>query len=82
MAHGGFVMRSGVTGINGETRQMIEYSLKLGSNPEFTASVLVCCARAAYRMNAAGLTGAKTIFDIPPASLSPKSGEELRRTLL
>ncbi|MBE6995524.1 MAG: diaminopimelate dehydrogenase [Ruminococcaceae bacterium] len=82
MAHGGFVMRSGVTGVNGETRQMIEYSLKLGSNPEFTASVLVCCARAAYRMNAAGLTGAKTIFDIPPAYLSAKSGEELRRTLL
>ena len=82
MAHGGFVMRSGVTGVNGETSQMIEYSLKLGSNPEFTASVLVCCARAAYRMNAAGWTGAKTIFDIPPACLSAKSGEELRRTLL
>jgi len=80
--HGGFVMRSGVTGENGETKQMIEYSLKLGSNPEFTASVLVCCARAVYRMNSNGFTGAKTILDIPPAYLSPKSGEELRKTLL
>ena len=80
--HGGFVMRSGVTGENGETKQMIEYSLKLGSNPEFTASVLVCCARAVYRMNTNGFIGAKTIFDVPPAYLSPKSGEELRKTLL
>ena len=80
--HGGFVMRSGVTGVNGETRHMIEYSLKLDSNPEFTSSVLVCCARAVYKMNQSGFTGAKTIFDIPPAYLSPKSGEELRRTLL
>ena len=63
MPHGGFVMRSGITGENGGTRQMIEYSLKLESNPEFTASVLVCCARAVYKMNAAGYTGAKTIFD-------------------
>jgi len=80
--HGGFVMRSGVTGENGETKQMIEYSLKLGSNPEFTSSVLVCCARAVFRMNREGSAGAKTIFDIPPAYLSPKSGEELRKTLL
>jgi len=80
--HGGFVMRSGFTGANGETKQMIEYSLKLGSNPEFTSSVLVCCARAVYKMQANGMTGAKTIFDIPPAYFSPKSGEELRRTLL
>lgn len=80
--HGGFVMRSGVTGEHGETKQMIEYSLKLGSNPEFTASVLVCCARAAYRLNKEGAKGAKTIFDIPPAYLSPKSGAELRKTLL
>ena len=80
--HGGFVMRSGVTGEHGETRQMIEYSLKLGSNPEFTASVLVCCARAVYKLNVNGCVGAKTIFDVPPAYLSPKSGEELRRTLL
>ena len=80
--HGGFVMRSGVTGEHGETRQMIEYSLKLGSNPEFTASVLACCARAVYRMNQNGFTGCKTIFDVPPAYLSPKSGAELRKTLL
>ena len=80
--HGGFVMRSGVTGEHGETRQMIEYSLKLGSNPEFTASVLVCCARAVYRMNQNGFTGCKTIFDVPPAYLSPKSGAELRKELL
>ena len=80
--HGGFVMRSGVTGEHGETRQMIEYSLKLGSNPEFTASVLACCARAVYRMNQNGFTGCKTIFDVPPAYLSPKSGAELRKELL
>ena len=80
--HGGFVMRSGVTGEHGETRQMIEYSLKLGSNPEFTASVLACCARAVYRMNQNGFTGCKTIFDVPPAYLSPKSGAELRKALL
>jgi len=80
--HGGFVMRSGVTGEHGETKQMIEYSLKLGSNPEFTSSVLVCCARAVYRMNVAGMTGCKTIFDVPPAFLSPKSGAELRKELL
>ena len=82
MPHGGFVVRSGATGANGETSQMIEYSLKLGSNPEFTASVLVCCARAVYRMNQEGQSGAKTIFDVPPAYLSPKSGEELRKNLL
>ena len=75
-------MRSGVTGEHGETKQMIEYSLKLGSNPEFTSSVLVCCARAVYRMNQAGQTGCKTIFDVPPAYLSPQSGAELRKALL
>ena len=80
--HGGFVLRTGVTGEHGETRQMIEYSLKLGSNPEFTASVLVCCARAVARMAREGMHGCKTIFDVPPAYLSDKSGEELRRTLL
>lgn len=80
--HGGFVMRSGSTGENGETKQMIEYSLKLGSNPEFTASVLVCCARAVYRMSSEGQSGAKTIFDVPPAYFSPKSGDILRKTLL
>ena len=80
--HGGFVMRSGVTGANGETKHMIEYSLKLDSNPEFTASVIVCYARAAYKMNKAGCSGAKTVFDVPPAYLSPKSGAELRKELL
>ena len=79
MPHGGFVMRSGVTGA---TRQLMEFSLKLDSNPEFTSSVLVCCARAAYRLKQEGFSGAKTIFDVPIAYLSPKSGEELRRTLL
>lgn len=82
MPHGGFVMRSGQTGLNGENRQMIEYSLHLDSNPEFTANVLVCCARAAYRMNARGDSGAKTLFDVAPADLSIQTGEELRRLLL
>ena len=80
--HGGFVIRSGKTGLNRENSHVIEYSLKLDSNPEFTSSVLVAFARAAFRMNAEGQTGCKTIFDIPPALLSPKSGEELRKTLL
>ncbi|MBQ9931313.1 MAG: diaminopimelate dehydrogenase [Firmicutes bacterium] len=80
--HGGFVIRSGVTGKAGETKQMIEYSLKLESNPEFTSSVLVCCARAVARMNREGFIGAKTIFDVPPAYLSAKSGAELRKALL
>ena len=82
MPHGGFVMRSGATGADGQTRQMIEYSLSLGSNPEFTASVLVCCARAAARMNRMGMTGAVTIFDAAPAWFSPKDGAELRKELL
>lgn len=82
IAHGGFVMRSGVTGEKGETKQMIEYSLKLGSNPEFTASVIVCYARAVYKMNKDGIVGAKTVFDVAPSYLSPKSGEELRKELL
>lgn len=80
--HGGFVLRSGVTGVNGETPHVLEYSIKLGSNPEFTASVLVAYARAAMRIVAHGGKGAYTIFDIPPAWLSPKSGEELRATML
>jgi len=78
--HGGFVIRSGKTG-NGNTH-IIEYSLKLDSNPEFTASVLVACARAAVRMNADGMTGAKTVFDIAPSYLSMKSDEELRKEML
>ena len=80
--HGGFVIRTGVSGVNGETKQKIEYSLDLGSNPEFTSSVIVCYARAAARMAKEGFTGCKTVFDVPPAYLSSKSGEELRKTLL
>ncbi len=80
--HGGFVIRSGKTGLEGENRHLIEYSLKLDSNPQFTASVIVACARAAYRLHAEGATGCKTMLDLPPSYLSPLSGEELRRTLL
>lgn len=80
--HGGFVIRSGVTGEKGETKQLIEYSLTLGSNPEFTASVIACFSRAVYKMAKEGITGAKTVFDVAPAYLSPKSGEELRKELL
>jgi len=80
--HGGFVIRSGKTGADREHTHIIEYSLKLDSNPEFTASVIVACARAAHRLAQEGLTGCKTIFDLPPSYLSPKSGEELRATLL
>ncbi len=80
--HGGFVIRSGKTGADLEHNHIIEYSLKLDSNPEFTASVLVCFARAAARMNAEGMTGCKTVFDVPPAYLSSKSGAELRKNLL
>ncbi|HIR93226.1 MAG TPA: diaminopimelate dehydrogenase [Candidatus Egerieimonas intestinavium] len=78
MPHGGFVMRSGKTGDGENTDQMIEFSLKLGSNPEFTSSVLVAYARAAYRMKKEGQSGCKTVFDIAPAYLSPASPEELR----
>ena len=80
MPHGGFVIRSGKTGEN--NREVMEFSLKLDSNPEFTASVLVCYARAVYRLAKQGQTGAVTAFDIAPARLSPKSPEELRATLL
>lgn len=80
--HGGFVFRTGKTGVNGENNHVIEYNLKLDSNPEFTSSVLVAYARAAYRMNKEGQSGCKTVFDIPPAYLSPKSAEELRKTML
>lgn len=82
IAHGGFVIRSGKTGFDGEHRHVIEYSLKLDSNPEFTSSVLVAYARAAVRLHAEGAKGAKTVLDIPPAYLSAKSGEELRASLL
>ena len=81
-SHGGFVIRSGKTGIESENSNIMEYSLKLESNPEFTASVLVAYARAAWRLNQEGQSGAKTVFDIPPAYLSPKSGAELRSELL
>ena len=80
--HGGFVIRSGKTGLNRENSHIIEYSLKLDSNPEFTSSVIVAYARAAARMKKEGMVGCKTVFDIPPAYLSPKSGEELRKTML
>lgn len=80
--HGGFVIRSGKTGKDGEHTHIVEYSLKLDSNPEFTASVIIAYARAAYRMQTAGDFGCKTVFDIAPALLSPKSGDELRRELL
>lgn len=80
--HGGFVLRSGVTGMNREHKHLIEYSLKLDSNPEFTASVITAYVRAAYRMNQNGMSGCKTVFDIPPAYLCRQSGEELRKHLL
>ncbi|MBE6904144.1 MAG: diaminopimelate dehydrogenase [Ruminococcaceae bacterium] len=82
LPHGGVVIRSGKTGLNKENTNIIEYSLKLDSNPEFTASVLVSYARAAYRMNKEGLFGCKTVFDVAPAYLSPLSPEELRKKLL
>ena len=81
MPHGGFVIRSGETGVVGN-KHIIEYSLRLDSNPVFTASVLVCYARAAYRLSQAGECGAKTVFDIAPAMLSQKTPEELRAKLL
>ena len=80
--HGGFVIRTGKTGKELEHNHVIEYSLKLDSNPEFTASVIVAYARAVSRLCAEGVTGCKTVFDIPPAYLSPKSREELIATLL
>ena len=80
--HGGFVIRSGKTGLNKEHNHIIEYSLKLDSNPEFTASVLVAYARAVYRMKQEGMKGCKTVFDVAPAYLSPMSAEELRAHLL
>ncbi len=82
LPHGGCVLRTGNTGIHKEHSHVIEYSLKLDSNPEFTGSVIAAYARAAYRMNQEGQTGAKTVFDIAPAYLSAKSGDELRAHLL
>ena len=80
--HGGFVLRSGKTGWNGENSHLIEYSLKLDSNPEFTSCVLAAYARAAYRLSREGVSGCRTVFDIAPAYLSEKSGEELRKMML
>lgn len=81
MPHGGFVIRSGETGCEGN-KHVIEYSLKLDSNPEFTASVLICYARAAYRLSKAGESGARSVFDIAPGLLSQKTAEELRAQML
>ena len=80
--HGGSVIRTGKTGWNGENKHVIEYSLKLDSNPEFTASVLVAFARAMNRMHSRGVTGCKTVFDVAPADLSPLAPEELRAKML
>ena len=80
--HGGFVLRTGKTGLNGEHDHVIEYSLKLDSNPEFTSCVLTAYARAAYRMNQEGQKGCKTVFDVAPAYLSTLTPEEMRSTLL
>ena len=82
LPHGGCVIRTGVTGMEKEHGHVIEYSLKLDSNPEFTGSVITAYARAVCRMNQEGMNGCKTVFDIAPAYLSSKSGEELRAHLL
>ncbi len=82
LPHGGFVIRSGVTGLEKENKHIIEYKLQLDSNPEFTGSVLTAYARAAYKLSKEGVSGCKTVFDIAPAYLSAKSAEELRGHLL
>ena len=82
LPHGGQVIRCGSTGLDGTHRHVMEFSLKLDSNPEFTASVLVACARAAVRMNSRQIFGCKTLFDVPPADLSPIDPEEMRKKLL
>jgi len=82
LPHGGMVIRTGKTGKDGEHKHTIEYRLTLDSNPEFTAGVLTALARAVVRLNAKGDTGGKTIFDLPPAMLSPLTGEELRAQML
>ena len=82
LPHGGSVIRSGITGWEGESSQTIEYKLTLDSNPQFTASVLVACARAAYRMHSRGISGCRTIFDIAPADLSVMSREEMLAHML
>ncbi|MBR4030270.1 MAG: diaminopimelate dehydrogenase [Clostridia bacterium] len=80
--HGGFVIRTGKTGFNNENNHVIEYSLKLDSNPEFTASVITAYARAVYKMNKEGMKGCKTVFDVAPVYLSPASAEDLRKRIL
>ena len=80
--HGGFVIRSGKTGWNQENNHVIEYSLKLDSNPEFTSCVIVAYARAAYRLRKEGQTGCKTVFDIAPAYLAAEDGAYLRKHML
>ena len=82
MAHGGFVIRSGKTGLQDEFSNVIEYSLKLDSNPAFTASVLVAYVRAAVKFEQASSFGCKTVLDVPPAYLSCKSDADLRKELL
>lgn len=82
MPHGGSVIRSGRTGLDGENAHTVEFKLKLDSNPEFTGSVLVAYARAVYRMYESGTRGALTVLDVPPALLSPLSAEELRAHLI
>ncbi len=82
LPHGGQVIRCGETGMDGAHKHVMEFSLKLDSNPEFTASVLVACARAVVRMNGRQIFGCKTLFDVPPADLSPIDPEEMRRRLL
>lgn len=82
LAHGGFVFRSGSTGLNHEHSHVIEFSLKLDSNPEFTSSVIIAYARAIKRLNDKGDTGCKTVFDIPPVLLSEMTPEEMRAHLL
>ena len=82
LPHGGLVLRSGATGEGGKHRHIMEFSLKLDSNPEFTASVLVACARAVARMNSRGIFGCKTLFDVAPADLSMMTPEELRQKML
>ena len=80
--HGGFVIRSGKTGWENENTQIIEYSLKLDSNPEFNAGILLAYARAAFRMKSRGITGCKTVFDVAPVDLSMMTSEELRANML
>ena len=82
LPHGGQVIRCGATGKDGAHKHVMEFSLKLDSNPEFTASVLVACARAVVRMNSRQIFGCKTLFDVPPADLSPVDPEEMRKKLL